>query len=130
MHEFAGLQACLAWIVSDIAAEIFELGLGSDQVIETVLLPEASRLTNSLVDLTTSKTLPFLALLQHRIIVRESDEHVDVIWHHNEISQPVPVSVEFLQAARDNPGVCRIFQYAGPMTLVEFVVPPVLEQRK
>jgi len=123
MHKFASLQARFAWIVSDIAAEIFELDLGSDQVVKAILLPEAAGLLQTLVDRSTSETFPFFTLFQHRIIVSKRHQHVNVIRHDHEICHPVPISIKLQQAVRDSFCVRRIFQHTVPMAFVEFVVP-------
>ena len=123
MDELAGLQAGFTRVISDVVAEIGELRFGTNEMIEAVLLPKSSGLGEMLVDLSRGETFPSFALIEHCIVVGKHDKHVDMIWHHYKICQPVAILVELEQTVRDRFGVDRILQDTFTVTSIKFIVP-------
>ena len=52
---------------------------------------------------------------------------MDVVWHHDKVSEFITIAVEMTQALADDFGIRAISQYTGSVTGIEFVVPALRE---
>ena len=94
MEKFAFAKFWLCWVLAYVLPEICELPLAADQVVKLISLPKFSRSSFQLVDCPPRKPFPCSALLQHRVIIPESRDEMDVVWHHNRIRQKVAILIE------------------------------------
>ena len=122
-QEFAILQTTVYGIVSDVFAKVKKLRLGSYQVIETVLLPAAATIARMGIDFSCGKTLPFFTLLQHRIIVSEGCQQMDMIRHDHKVRQQIFDAIEMLQALSHDSCIRWLTQHAFTMTQIKFPMP-------
>ena len=95
----------------------------ANQVIKSVLLPEASRRTNRSVNLQGLVMFPTFALYQHQVFVLERREQVNMVGHYYKVGQFIPFPVELLQTFGDDLCHVRIFEDASTVTSIQFVVP-------
>ncbi|MDA1014970.1 MAG: hypothetical protein O3A00_11040 [Planctomycetota bacterium] len=116
-------------ITRNVVTQEFELIVTSDEMIESVLLPESTLALQLAVNLGRGEVLPRFALSQHRVIVRERGQDMHVVWHDYEISQLVTVSVEVTQTARHNIGWLDPTKDALSVALIERIVPAIRKCR-
>ncbi len=79
MHEFVFRKAGFDWVVRDVAAQVVELFGRADEMVETVLLPEATARADGSVDLCGLPVLPTLALLEQGFIIGECRQQMHMI---------------------------------------------------
>ncbi len=94
VEVFVGSQAGFDWILCDIFSEPLELRFVANEMVEGILLPEATVGPQAAVDLGGRKVLPRGALRHHRGLVGKCCEQVNVVGHHDAIEQFVPIAVE------------------------------------
>jgi hypothetical protein len=99
----------------------------ADQVVEAVLLPEPAVAAEQAVDFAGGEVVPGFALGEHRLFIRKSGQHVDVVRHDGEIGKFVAIMIEMAQARLDDPGKLGAAEHAGAVALVEMLVPTVGE---
>src|SRR5687767_12867917 len=80
-------QSGMPRIAGNVISQLLELLDGPHEMIEAVLLPEATGTPQSAIDLPGRIVFPRVALLQHGGLVAESGQQVDVIGHHDEVGQ-------------------------------------------
>jgi len=92
-------------------------------MIESILLPEPSGLTKRPVDLMRREMLPGLTLFQHRFFICERSQQMNMIRHNDELSEFVPIAVEFMKALRDDLRQHWLTENALAVTGVQIIVP-------
>ena len=102
MSELARFEIGSFRVAGDVTAEGLKLFDGTDEVVEAVLLPEAVGCSELAVELHGLIVLPALALSQHSLFTDERGQQMDVIRHHDNVGQFVPITVEFQQAVADD----------------------------
>lgn len=99
-------KACFFGVLSDVVAQASELAFVTHQMVKGVLLPKAALGAEMAIDLPSGEMFPGVALFDHRDIVGERGEQMDVIRHDDEVEHLVAITVEVRQAVGDE--VCDL----------------------
>ena len=119
VQVLAGTEAGFLGIVGDITPQVIELLGSSNEVIEALLVPEASLLPECAVDLRRREFFPGKTLLFYVRLAKQTHEQMDMRWHDHEIAQLVPLAVKVPQAVGDDRGQLGPFQDACAVAPIE-----------
>jgi hypothetical protein len=97
-----GSQASFDRILRDVVTQAPKLAFVPHKVIESILLPKPALSAETTINLPSSEVLPRIALFDHRCLIGERGEQMDVIRHDDEVEHLVTITIEVQQAFGDN----------------------------
>lgn len=89
-------------VIGDVIAQVLELGLASDEMVEALDLPEPAGLLEDSVDSARGLVLPRPRLRFDLLGRVELNEGVDVVRHDHEIAQHITLAIAMVQIFRNN----------------------------
>ena len=100
--KLAGSQPGLLWVNSDVSPQVLILVGITNEMVEGLLLPKLPVLMDRLIDPKRCVMKPRIALLFHGVRSRESGEQMDMIRHHDEITQTITLAIEMQERVGHN----------------------------
>src|SRR5262249_40457326 len=83
------------------------------------LLPEPSELSKRPIKLRCRVFLPRITLGLKLGVTQQTYENMNVVGHHDEVTQQVALAVKVQESVRDDPSQIRVLEHASPVALVE-----------
>ncbi len=122
MSEVSVLEVGLRRILGDVATEFLKGVLSAHQMVEAFVLPETASLTECGVDLFCGPALPGLHLGQHGLTRQTTDEDMQMIGHHHEVSQSVALPVKETEGIDDDLTEFLLVEHAGTVAGIHFML--------
>lgn len=92
--RLVGSETYFKRILCDVVTQAPKLAFVPHEMIKSVLLPKAALSAKTAIDLPGREMLPRIALFDHRGLVGERGEQMDVIRHDHEVEHLVAITVE------------------------------------
>jgi hypothetical protein len=109
----------LSRIVGEISLNGVELLCATDQMVKTFFLPEPASLFQVQIDFAGSKPFPRSTQIFNFRIAEQTDHQMDMIWHHDKVTQMVPLAIKVEQAIGDNLAEFGVPEDAGTPSLIK-----------
>lgn len=116
-------EARIERVLRDVVTQAAKLTFVAHEVIKGVLLPKAALKAECGIDQASGEVLPGVALIDHRGLVRESGEQMDVVRHDDEVEHLIAVAIEVQKAVSDDVSDFRLAEHAGTVASIESLMP-------
>jgi hypothetical protein len=116
------VNPCLPWIVGNVFLNLPKRPGVAHDVIVALVLPDAARAPEQLVDFMSRKGLPRMQNLIQRPSFFGGNHRVDVVGHHDPRAKGVALPVEMPQSTGDDCTDAFIAKQTGPSPGVEPVL--------
>ena len=125
--HLVGSQACFERVLRDVVTYASKLAFVPHEVIESILLPKPSLSAETAINLPGGEMLPRITLCDHRDLVGERSEEVDVIRHDDEVEHLITIAIEVKKAVGDDVSDIVLGENARAVARVESIIPALGE---
>lgn len=94
-------------------------------MVKTILLPKAALAAEKAVDFCRREVFPRFTLSKHDLRVRKCRHEMDMVGHHDEISQLIAITVKVTQAVRNDQRELGPAEDTSAVAFVEVIVPAI-----
>ncbi len=118
----ACFEACFRWILGNVSAEVLQLGLATNNVIERLALPKRSTALEELVDVVSAAAFPMTKDFAQSDFFGRFDQGMKMIGHHVPGIEMVSFAVSGEQTSDQKIGAGFRGEHAVTMACIQQIV--------